>query len=201
MASLSTGGPASKTMPKVHRALEVKFVKSIETNNFRARFNIGGLSVRWFLIWIIFSNIVIAKQIVELTRAKARAHLKSLKFKTFASVLDFYLQETGTDQVCQILMASLALATYAEKEPLLQNFLYHLSVQTKFCGSNRKQWLFADCFEPCMLRHSCYVEHHTHIRSRGSHIFHNKAMVKGTIHAKNQKSSREYSTETLIYCI
>lgn len=49
-------------------------------------------------------------------RAEASARLKSSKLTMFASIFDSIFQEIGTEQVRQVISASLALVTYAEKD-------------------------------------------------------------------------------------
>lgn len=58
---------------------------------------------------------------VYLMRAKASAYTRPLNLTMFASISDD-LQETGMELVCHVLRASLALATFAEKDLLVRKF-------------------------------------------------------------------------------
>lgn len=86
--SVSTGASASNAMFEGNRSLRVHFVEAIKTTDFRVHFKIGGICVKQFLEWIMLSNAVPAKKIVDMTRSWASTHSKPSKLTTFASFPD-----------------------------------------------------------------------------------------------------------------
>lgn len=119
---VSTVEVASSAKSKVNRAMLVLLMDAFETTNIRANFNIGRLHVKWFLKWIMFSNIVQAKKIGDVMRAKAYALSMSMRLKMLSGFSDPNLLEIGTKQVWQVVRASLAVVPFAEKDPLLSKF-------------------------------------------------------------------------------
>lgn len=103
---------ALNAMSKVNRASLVHWVEALETNECCAHFNIQKNHVMQFLKRIMYSNIVLAKQIADVLRDKTSALLKPLKLSVFARIPDPNLQKIDTEQGYQVMRASLAHATY-----------------------------------------------------------------------------------------
>lgn len=101
-------------------------MEAIETIDIRADFNIGRLHVTQLLKWIISSNTVHAKKILNVERAKASGRSKLLNLTMSASSPGLNLQEIDTEQIQQILRTSLAVAAYAVREPPEREFFYSL---------------------------------------------------------------------------
>lgn len=72
------------------------------------------------------SNTVPGKKIANLLRAKESARSKPLKLTMFANFPDPNAQGISMKQVWQVLGASLAIATYAEKDLCVRKFFYTL---------------------------------------------------------------------------
>lgn len=122
-------------MTEFHFVMLVYFVEVLETNDFHAHFNIATQHVKQFLLWIVSSNIVPAKNIANVMIAKASARSKPSKIIMFASVHDQYLKATSTEQLWQVLQAILAVVAYgrSSRAPVL---LSPLPRRTKSRGSS-----------------------------------------------------------------
>lgn len=105
------------------RALLVQFVETKDTNKFYLQVNRGRLYIKQFLKQIITPNTVPAKKIAKVMRSRASASSKHLKLTLFASFPNLDFQKIYTKQVCQVLRALLATATYAEKDHRVRRFL------------------------------------------------------------------------------
>lgn len=120
----STNKPTLNAMPEVNRATLVHFVEPIKTNKFRVHFHICRLNEKQFLKWIMVSYTVPGKKIVNAMMAMASARFELWKLTIFARFPDPTLHELDTEQACQELKASFAVATWALKDPRTRELIY-----------------------------------------------------------------------------
>lgn len=99
-------------------------------------------------------------------RTKASAPKKPLKQTMYASFYDTNLLGTGMEQVWQVLLASLAVATYAKKNRRMRQIVYNLLRWTEFCGFTLRTSVSADSFQLSTAKLSHWAGHHNPIRFR-----------------------------------
>lgn len=190
MKSVSTKMYVSKTMPKVNRASQVHFVKAIATNEFDAHPNVDRLHVKRFLNRIMSPNTVPEKKIFDVMRVKPSVRSKPLNRTMFADFPDHNLQKLSTAQVCQVLRATLANATYTEEDRRICAFFYNIfrARQSFMAPTNGGQFLqtvskSADGGSVTTL--DITTQSVTKVPS----FFKREGMIKKAVHAKAPKCS------------
>lgn len=183
-------------MSKANRVLLVCFMEVDETNEFCAHFNIGRIHVKQFWKWTITSNTVSANKIADVMSARVCARSTPLKVTIFANFPDLSSRDIGTQQACQVLRASLAIAMCVEKHPWVWFFFvpfWQSSValisrdqfpQTVLSSARRGDVASLNIATPSVRK--------VHM------FFHCIAMVEKTIQTKILKRFHSYSTETLM---
>lgn len=177
-------------MFEVNRALLLYFVEAIETKDFCEHSNIHRLRVKQFLEWIMSSKTVPEKKIEGMVRARTSTHLKSLNLTIFANFFALHCQKIGTEQIWQVLRASLAVAVYEKKDPRVCYFFYTLfrTGQSSVPPINGNHFLQTDINFP--RQGAVVMIDSTTWSDLEVHSFHSIAVVEIAIIAKALKCSR-----------
>lgn len=172
-----------------HRLLD-HFLNVTKTNEFCVYFNIGRPLVMQFLKWIISSNGVPPKEIMDMVRAMASAHSKPLELTMFSSIPDPSLQKISTEQVCQVDRTSSLLRRMQRKILACVSSLILPSVFDKVLWHQSTGSVLADCFQLHTSRYCCHAGHRNPCVFEVHIFFHSIATVEAAIYEKALKCFR-----------
>lgn len=100
---------------EVYRALLAHFREVMKPDTFKQQFTVLALEMRPFLERTIKTDILVTKRIYEIIMKKAETCSMSVEKSIFAKIPDPVLEEMATEQVRQILWASLSVKIYGYK--------------------------------------------------------------------------------------
>lgn len=116
-------------MSKINCELLVHFVEASESNAFRAHFKIGRLYVQQFLNWIILSTSIPAEN-RKRDESQGVSRFNAVASSSVRVFSYFNLLEIGTEQIRQVLRASLDIVMYVKQNPRVRALHYTL-IRTK----------------------------------------------------------------------
>lgn len=117
MFYLLAGAFVSKTVEEASRALRLHFVLVLKTDKFRAVLVIAMLHAEPLQHWVLTSKKTTATIMSKMIENKADICTKLLKLTMFEKSSVDDIQEILMEQMLQVLRSSLAVITYAEKDP------------------------------------------------------------------------------------